>query len=333
MATIIGYNKLSTTEDTNKSKLEYAGESHPAKPQSDPIKYAVFHVEGGLGKNVAATAVVKLIKESHPDRQLVVVASYPEVFLNNPNVYRVYRVGATAYFYDDFILNKDVVVFRHEPYFQTAHILKQKPLVQNWAELYGLQYRNGVLPEIHTNMVQDMVASQWNRDKPTMVLQTNGGFFHNQKYTYAWTRDMPINVASAIIERYSRDYHIFQICREQRQALPGAEAVYNEMPNMELFSILRLSKKRVLIDSCLQHAAAAFRLPSTVLWVGTSPTVFGYGMHSNLVARVDDPTTKLVDAYLFDYQFDGILHECPYKDMSRMFNLNEVFDSIQKTGQ
>jgi hypothetical protein len=49
------------------------------------------------------------------------------------------------------------------------------------------------------------------------------------------------------------------------------------MPNMELFSLLLVSQKRVLIDSCLQHAAAAaaLGLSSVVLWVGTSPKVFG----------------------------------------------------------
>lgn len=320
----------STLEDTNKSKFEYVGTSTPAKQLQTPTKYSVFHVEGGLGKNVAATAIVKLIKEKHPDRLLVVVASYPEIFLNNPNVYRAYRVGATAYFYDDFILNKDVLVFRHEPYFQTAHILKQKPLIQNWSELYNLDYEKGVLPELYMNMVQDMAGSQWKREKPIMVLHTNGGFFQNQKYTYAWTRDMPMIVSNQIVEKYSKIYHIFQICRDQTQVLPGVEPILHEMSNMELFSLLRMSEKRVLIDSCLQHAAAALRLPSTVLWVGTSPKVFGYDMHKNIVANIEDSTLKLVDAYLFDFQFDGILHECPFRDMNSMFKIDDVFNAINK---
>jgi len=31
-------------------------------------KYVVLHVEGGLGKNVAATAIVKPLAEKHSDR-------------------------------------------------------------------------------------------------------------------------------------------------------------------------------------------------------------------------------------------------------------------------
>ena len=45
-------------------------------------KYSIFHLEGGLGKHVAATSVAQCIKNNHPDRELIVVCGYPEIFLN-----------------------------------------------------------------------------------------------------------------------------------------------------------------------------------------------------------------------------------------------------------
>jgi len=105
-------------------------------------KFLVWHIEGGLGKNIAATALLPSLAKQYKSRKIVVVASYPEVFLNHPDVYRVYRVGMTAYFYEDYILNKDTLVFRHEPYFQTGHILKKKHLIENWAELLGINDKN-----------------------------------------------------------------------------------------------------------------------------------------------------------------------------------------------
>ena len=61
---------------------------------------------------------------------------------------------------------------------------------------------------------------------------------------------------------------------------------------MELFALLVESKKRILIESCLQHAAAAFKLPSTVLWIGTSPIVFGVlpGTYMTKFSRVLSPS-------------------------------------------
>ena len=62
---------------------------------SENSKFSIFHIEGGLGKHVAATAVAKCIKNNHPDRELIVVCAYPEVFINLSFVDRVYRIGVT----------------------------------------------------------------------------------------------------------------------------------------------------------------------------------------------------------------------------------------------
>ena len=64
-------------------------------------KYVIFHIDGGAGKSVAATAVCTSIKEKYPEHKLVVVTAWPEVFLHNPKVYRVYKTGNFAYFYEE----------------------------------------------------------------------------------------------------------------------------------------------------------------------------------------------------------------------------------------
>ena len=98
---------------------------------SNKDKYLVWHIEGGLGKNIASTALLSSIKEKYPDRKVIMTVSHPEVFINNPNIYRVYSLGNIAYFYQDYIEDKDVLVFRQEGYFQTGHITKEKHLINN----------------------------------------------------------------------------------------------------------------------------------------------------------------------------------------------------------
>lgn len=286
-------------------------------------KFLVWHIEGGLGKNIAATALLPDIAKQFKTRKIVVVASYPEVFLNHPDIYRVYRVGMTAYFYEDYILNKDTLVFRHEPYFQTGHILKQKHLVQNWAELLGVTYKKQ-LPNLHLNMMQKRLPNIWQREKPILLIQTNGGLLQGQSIDYAWTRDMPIELANYIVDKAGNDFHVIQITRENSPQIAGVEVVNYPMSNMELFGLIAASQKRFLIDSCLQHAAAALNLPSTVFWIGTSPENFGYEIHKNVKSLTPKGNTKLIDAYLFDYSFDGQPHECPYQDLSEMFDMNAI---------
>ena len=289
-------------------------------------KYLVWHIQGGLGKNIAGTALIRDLKEFYFDRKLIMVVSYPEVFLNNPNIDRVYQIGQAPYFYQDYIENKDVIVFKHEPYDQTGHITKKKHLIENWCDLLGIKFTNQQ-PEIHVNYIQKMTTGLWKRDKPVMVLQTNGGPA-NQQYSYSWTRDMPIEVAEELVNRYKNEYHIVQITRADGYPLDGVERVDRILSNMELFALLVESKKRILIDSCLQHAAAAFKLPSMVLWIGTSPIVFGYDLHRNIIAKLTARANQLIGSYLFDYQFENNAHECPYIDVKDIFDLDEIFNNV-----
>jgi hypothetical protein len=295
---------------------------------NNSTKYVVWHVEGGLGKNIAATSLISAVKQKYKDRKLILVVSYPEVFLNHPDIHRVYRVGMVSYFYDDYIKDKDTIIFKHEPYFQSAHITKKKHLIENWCDLLDVKYEKQQ-PILYPNMIQKDIIFNWKRDRPTMILHTNGGPLQ-QNTLYSWTRDMPYGIAQAIVEKYSNKYHIIQIGRDPGHAISGTEFVNAPMTNHELFSTLVLSDKRVLIDSSLQHAAAAMNLKSTVLWIGTTPKNFGYDLHSNVVAKLPKGNVKMIDSYLFDYSFDGVAHECPYMDANEMFDINDIFKSIDK---
>lgn len=291
-------------------------------------KFLVWHIEGGLGKNIAATSLISSLKKKYEDRKIIIVASYPEVFLNFPEVERVYSVGSTPYFYQDYIEDKDTLVFRQEGYFQNGHISKQHHLVESWCELLGLEYAEQQ-PVLLPNLIQQRMINSWQREKPVMVLQTNGGPL-GDNMLYSWTRDIPPLIAAQIAQYYAHEYHIIQICRNEREAIPGVEAIYQPLSNFELISVLAVSQKRVLIDSCLQHAAAALKLPSTVLWVGTSPKVFGYELHSNIVAAEPKYKPKLIDSYLFDYSFEGRPEQCPYDSPEEMFSLNEIVETVNK---
>jgi len=292
--------------------------------------FSIFHIEGGLGKHIAATAVAEAIKKNHPDRELIVVCAYPEIFLNLEFIDRVYRVGMVPYFYRDFIDGKDSIIFKHEPYFTTDHIHKRLPLIENWCKLYGLDYGGETPSLVFNRRQQEFGYNKWNRESPIMVIHTNGGPLNEQPYPYSWCRDMPKELAQSIADSHSTSgYHVIQVCRNEINALNNVEVITEPMGNMELLSLLSLSQKRVLIDSSLQHAAAALNLPSTVLWVGTSPNIFGYSIHSNVQADLPE-TVKLPDSYLFDYNFNGMIHECPILD-TPIFNYDIVIDTINGT--
>jgi hypothetical protein len=297
------------------------------------MKYSIFHLQGGIGKHVAATAVARAIKNNHPDRKLIVVCAYPDIFINLSFVDRVFTLGNTSYFYQEFVQDKDSILFHHEPYYTTDHIHKRTKLIENWCNMFGLKY-SGEQPELKFNKLQfDISKGFWGRKKPIMFLHTNGGMMTNDAKPYAWTRDMPTDIAQELVDYYKKDYHIFQITKLNSPKLQGAEHIFatqqQSLSLMELFSILLHSKKRILIDSCIQHAAAAMNRRSTVLWNGTSPKVFGYDLHENICTDIPY-NFKLPGSYLFDFDFNGNEVEYPFSDNVKLFDINKIIESVDK---
>lgn len=297
------------------------------------MKYSIFHLQGGIGKHIAATAIAKVIKNNHPDRKLIVVCAYPDIFINLPYVDRVYQLGATSYFYQEYVQDKDSILFHHEPYYTTNHIHKRKHLLQNWCDMYGLTY-NDEKPEMKFNKLQFDISKQfWSRKKPIMILHTNGGVMTPDAKPYSWTRDMPPDIAQELVDHYKKDYHIFQLTKMNSPKLDGAEPVFatpqQSLSLMEYFSIILHSKKRILIDSCVQHACAAMNRKATVLWNGTSPRVFGYGLHDNISTEVPYDF-KLPGSYLFDFDFNGNEVEYPFTEDTKLFDVSKIIESVDR---
>lgn len=297
--------------------------------------YSIFHISGGLGKVLNSTAVAKCIKNNFPERKLIVVCPYSDVYINLPFVDRVYTLGSTSYFYQTYIENQDSLIFANEPYMTTDHIHKRLPLIESWCKMYGLKY-NQEQPELIFNSVQKEISRNvWKKnDKPIMVIHTNGGLISENAPQYLWARDMPFNVAEAIVKRYVKDYTIYQCTKMNSRKLEGVNVIeWNQkmrLSTMEYLSILIHSDKRVLIDSCLQHAAKALGLPSVVLWNATDSCVFGYSENINIKTKKPQ-NFKLPNSYLFDFDFMSPAEQYPFNENEELYNINQIFESIEST--
>jgi len=293
----------------------------------------VFQIEGGVGKHIAATAVIKAYKKAHPKRKIVVVCAFPEIFLRNKDVTRHYRIGMVPYFYEDYIYKKDVEVFAQDPYRQTAHITKKSHLIQTWCDMVGVPYNNEPT-EISFNFREKEVGAAIidgaipKNGKPLLIFQPFGGpGKDHQPHPYAWTRDLHPGQAQAVVDKLKEKYNILHICYEFHPTLNDCIRYDHMISKKELFSVLNWSEKRLFIDSSLQHAAAAMGLTSTVLWIGTQPELFGYPMHNNLKPVKQFPR-GLVDSYLYDYGFNGTVHECPYKDVTDIHDVDTIVNAV-----
>jgi len=296
-------------------------------------KYAIFQIQGGLGKHIAATAVAKAIKAAYPERELIVVCAWPELWASLPFVYRVFPLGNTQYFYEEYIDGKDSLIFANEPYFTTTHVNKTHRLVESWCMMYGIPY-NGETPMLKINpeqkkSIRNFYESKF-EGKPFLLMHTNGGLYTSER-PYSWARDMPFDVATKVAKHFSKTHFIMQVTRPASPRIEGVFVRHEQLSNTELMGLLELTDKRLFIDSSLQHGAAAFGLPSTVLWNATSSVIFGHSIHDNIQAK-EKPKKSLPGSYLFDYQFDANENEFPYEDddLKDLYNVDQIIDSVEK---
>jgi hypothetical protein len=282
------------------------------------VQNVIFQIDGGLGKSIIATAILKVIKKEYKKANIIVVTGFPEVFINNPNVNKVFHHHQAVGFYKNYIHNKDTKVFVTDPYTTSDFITESAHLLKIWCDLYGLTY-NGELPEIFLSKAEkEYFEPFYKLDKPIMAIQPNGGAV-GQPLKYSWTRDLPATVVNEVVSQFKNDYAILHIKRNDQLTYENTIGALDQWRSIAI--MLSLSVKRLLIDSSSMHIATALNLPSVVGWIGTNPKVFGYDMHTNILAN--QPTKEV------NVETNNLTRHALYEDISTLpyDNFNEIFDT------
>ena len=293
----------------------------------DDDKFAIVHIEGGHGKCVMSTAVIRAIKKAYPDYKIVVVLAWDGPMFYNPDVFRFYTFGQMQYFFSDFI-RPTTKIFRTEVYHTEDHILQRKHLTQSWCDMYNIPY-DGYKPKIYLNARELEIA----RDKikpdnrPIMLLQTHGGSPTGQYSKKSWFRDMPVEIAQKLVNYFSKSYRILHIKSPEQPVLQGVEQL--TLPYRELYAVFPLSTKRLFIDSFAQHVAAALDLPSTVVWIGNKPEVFGYPENNNVTPNAQYINELNKFSYLEQFDISGQIQQFPY-DTINLFDINKIIEAVNK---
>jgi hypothetical protein len=293
--------------------------------RSEKGNYIIFHIEGGFGKNVLATAVVEALKNQYPDKKIIIVTGWEEPWFLNPHVERVYRFGNMNYFYEDFVL-EDTKILRIDPYHTEQYIKQEDHLVKIWCKLFDIPY-NGETPRLYFNPAEiESIKMKLNPDnRPIFAIQTNGGA-PNQHMYKSWFRDMPLPFAQKVADQYLKaGYRVLHIKREDQPALNNVEIV--TMPLREVMPLFLFTHKRLLIDSFAQHVCAALDLPSVVTWIGNSPDVLGYELHKNIKPKVEIPDKFLKYSYLEKYDISGNPLQYPFEN-DDIFDEKEIFNAL-----
>lgn len=290
-----------------------------------PHPNIIFYVKGGIGKNIVATVILKLLRKRYSESNIVVVSSYPIIFKNNPNTNLIYTFNQLDTIWKNFILRKNVRIFAQEPYNTQGHLLQDESIYESWATVCDLDY-NGEMPEIYLDKPEiEKAKSLYPSKKPIFVIHPFGGGV-NEEIPYNWVRDIPPSLAQDIVNKYKNTHTVYQIMSK------GQTQLENVIPATEsiryIATLLQMADKTLLIDSFSQHLAACLRKKSNVCWIGTNKDVFGYKLHKNIV-----PNPPLTPYTLTCERGVNLIEELnlnPWGDTSLIFNKEKVFKILSK---
>ena len=203
---------------------------------------------------------------------------------------------------------------------QTQHLLK------TWCEMYGLEYNNEQTELFISKGEKEYFSPFYNLDKPILAIQPNGGAI-GQPLKYSWSRDIPAVIVNEIVDYFKGDYAILHIRRDDQIAYKNTMSALDNWRSIAI--MLSLSKKRLLIDSSSMHIATALNLASVVTWVGTSPKVFGYDIHQNIIANEPTKELNLEHNYFSKNLLFEDISTFPYDNFKAVFDTDSIIKALK----
>ena len=228
----------------------------------NPNNNLVLHINGGLGKVIMATAVVKNYATQNPKAKIVVVSGYPEVFLHNPDVFRNFPFQ-TPYLWVDYYGNPEWNVFAQDPYLEPAWI-KNTPthLVKIWTEMLGVKYTQKTPLLYFSSAEVDELRKMIQVDKPLIVVQSTGGSVPSAR---SWTRNPPHSEFETYLSKYLETHYVLHVAVPDTPALTNVHQRVDNLDRRKAMALFYYAAEVIGIDSYALHARAAntYAGPST----------------------------------------------------------------------
>lgn len=243
-------------------------------------------IDGGYGRCVASTGVITEFKKRNPDEVVNIVTSFPEIFINNPHINKVYSVNH-EYLYEDHIQGTEYK--QPEPYKLQKYLTGELHMVNGFAlEILGEdKFYN---PELYLSEsdIEEAKVFVSKSEKPIILFQpfgASGGQTKDGKKILndSSFRSLPFDFAKKLHDKLSEKYQVIIVKTPDQASIEGS-MILPTMPMRKIAALFPHVKGVICIDSSVQHICAALGKKSIVLWGSTNKKQLGYESAVNLGA-------------------------------------------------
>ena len=251
----------------------------------------IIYADGGIGRVLCLTPAIRTLKNREPDDRIVVVTGWPDVFVNNRDVSKIYPFSH-HYMWDDVV--RHGILYNPEPYQDYRYYTQQHHIIQSFDYLI-----NGIdssQPAPIINLTPQLVRfgielvehiKKESGKKHVVAFQPFGATANfDGEITDPSYRSLPFQTAIKIAEAASDWGMMFNCCNID---LDHVNVWRRESSLTELFAIVAACDYVISIDSLLGHVGAAFQKPGLHLLGSTYAENVGYPNLYRTVTRAGYP--------------------------------------------
>lgn len=245
-------------------------------------------VSGGVGREIALTGVITEYAKNNPDKEINIIAGFPDLYLNNPHINRVYPMQH-QYIFDDVIKNMKYIDL--EPYNDYDYYNKEMHLIEVYNKLLtgkpDMIEPAIFLHEQEVNMAKEFIKTF---KKPVILFQpfgSMGGKFKKECKDLEGIkcdditlmedptqRSLPFEMVDKLYNELKEDYDIILIRTPDQYTPKDAPSLLQPngqpMPIRQIMAILPYVKGFISCDSFLHHAAKMMDLKNGIVFWGTT---------------------------------------------------------------
>ena len=234
-------------------------------------------IDGGIGRNIAATVMLRNLKKENPNSNINIVCSHPSIFKFNPNIKKAYPLN-NAFLWDDVI--KGTEYLTPEPYTNYNYYEKGEHISKVFCDEIKVGC-DSKKPDLFFTEKEIQGANKFLMDQKKEVVLFQP--FGQTNQTDEMYRDLTFEFAQKMVNALLKEgYAVIQISAEDQQPLKGATKL--KVGLRPLMALISNCKAVIGVDSFLQHASNSFGKNTIVFWGGTDEGRVGYKEHTNIRA-------------------------------------------------
>lgn len=256
----------------------------------------IIQIDGGIGRCVAFTGVLKKYCEKNPEKQIDVICPHADIFFNMPWIRKVWPIN-TPYLFETAIQNANYI--KPEPYDMFEYYTEMKHLTQCFdKQLNGEEEL--VYPIINLSESELKQAEQWVNNfkketgKEIVLFQPHGSSGGKGMQNGVNVEVMPDESGRSLNQVFAEKmanalknegYEVF-IIKNQDQVGVKDFKTFNGLTLRQIFALIPYVKAGVSCDTFLGHAFAMFKKKCYVFWGSTSPKNLGYATNMDFEPKV-----------------------------------------------